>query len=102
MPRPARITPNRHWHTTIPEELAARVDLLLYSEVDNGVPRGAIQELVVGLLRAFFEEKSLDLHTLLRDLPAGEHLIRGKIGTLSALLTWYNSHNHLSITKDPS
>ena len=102
MPRPKRITPNRHWHTTIPEDLAARVDFLLYSELESGVPRGAIQELVVGLLQAFFDNKQFDLNVLLPLDMAKDSVVSAKIGTIAKFITWFNSHNHLRKVDDPS
>lgn len=85
MPRRKAITPNRHIHTTIPADLGLRLDLLLFSEGQDRVPTGAYQELLVRLLRQFFEEKELDLAPFLHSLP-GDQIVRGKPVTLSLLI----------------
>ena len=85
MPRQPSITPNRHFHTTIPADLGVRLDLLLYSESLGRVPYGAYQELLIRLLRQFFEEKEFDLAPFLGSLP-GDCIVRAKAGTLSSLI----------------
>ena len=85
MPRPKSITPNRHFHTTLPADLGLRLELLLYSESLGRVPYGAYQELLIQLLRRFFEEKEFDLAPFLGSLP-GDSIIRGKPIVLSSLI----------------
>lgn len=86
MPRRKAITPNRHIHTTVPADLGLKMDLFLFSEVEARVPQGAVQELLVRLLRQFFDEKEIDLAPFLGTLP-GEAIIRGRSSTLSSLIT---------------
>lgn len=55
MARPANILRPVHLHTTIPEDLRARMDLHLYSEVEKRVPMGAYQQFICGLVKDFFD-----------------------------------------------
>ena len=64
MPRKAAITPNRHLHTTIPADLAARLDLFLWSEVEGRVPQGAYQSFICDAIRVFFETRTVDMGKL--------------------------------------
>jgi hypothetical protein len=61
MPRKAAITPNKHLHTTIPADLAARLDLYLWSEVEGRVPQGAYQQFICVAIQKFFSERSIDI-----------------------------------------
>lgn len=53
--RPVKLT------TTLPEDLRARLDLLLYSEAENRVPKGAIQEFLVERIREYFSPATYSL-----------------------------------------
>ena len=89
MPRPKSVIPNRRFSTTIPEVLATRLDLHLYSDLTGQHTRGprpgaALQKLIIDLLLRFFEEKELDLAPFCGTMP-GEHIIRGTPAALRAL-----------------
>jgi hypothetical protein len=56
MPRKAAIVPNRHLHTTLPEHLAARLELFLWSEVEGKVPQGAYQAFISARIVEFFDK----------------------------------------------
>ena len=43
-------------HTTIPEDIRAKMDVYLYSDVEGRVPKGAYQEFLVGLVMEFFNK----------------------------------------------
>ena len=88
MSRKPAIIPNRHWHTTVPKDLADRVDLLLFSDSEGRVPQGSLQSFLTRLVREFFSTRQLDLAPFLSSLP-GEHVISGSDRTLSKLI------NHL-------
>lgn len=85
MPRKAAVTPNRDIHVWLPADLKTRAELLLYSEVEGRVPKGAWQGLITKLLREYFDHKPLDLSPFLDAMP-GVHVITGPVHTLSALL----------------
>ena len=47
------------FHASLPEDLKARLDLHLYSEIEGCIPRGALSNLMAQLVREFFEPKPL-------------------------------------------
>jgi hypothetical protein len=72
--RPIKLT------TTIRESLRVRLDLYLYSEVESRVPKGAYQQFLEGLIREFFDSRSMDL------APFGlEGSVKGSERTISLL-----------------
>ena len=61
MARPPSSIPMVRQNLTIPAEMAARIDLLLFSELEGRVPQGAYQTFFTRLLREYFESNELDL-----------------------------------------
>jgi hypothetical protein len=55
MPQPNIIRPTK-LTMHIPEDVRARMDLFLWSEVEQRVPKGAYQQFIVRLINRFFEE----------------------------------------------
>ena len=55
MPRRLLITRPTSLHITLPEDLRARLDLHLWSDLEQRVPMGAYQRLIVGLLKEYFD-----------------------------------------------
>ena len=51
MPRPRKAVRSIEKNISIPEDVVARIDLELWSELEEKVPFGAWQRLVTGLLR---------------------------------------------------
>lgn len=92
MPRRAAITPNRSFHTTLPEDLAARLELALYSPVEGCVPRGAYQDWLCARIREWFDDKTLDLSPFIGELP-GVHVVKGSPATLKVLLQTLNKES---------
>ncbi len=90
MPRKPAVTPNKHLHTTIPADLAARLDILLWSELENRVPQGAYQEFICNAIRDFFNKRTIDLAPYLPEATPGQHMITGTPNTLRLLLTVLN------------
>ena len=84
MPRPAAITPNKSLHTTLNADLAAKLDLLLYSEVEQRVPKGAYQEFLQARIQEYFSTRRIYLATLIPGMP-GEHIISGTPAALAVL-----------------
>lgn len=54
MPRPRNAIKSIEKNISIPEDLVARVELELWSELEGKVPFGAWKELIVRLLREHF------------------------------------------------
>lgn len=50
MPRPRKIDRPHRLQVNIPESIASKVQLELYSEIEGRVPVGATSDLVTGLL----------------------------------------------------
>lgn len=46
-----------HVHTTLPEDLWAKVHMHLYSDLEGKVPKGAFQSLMIRLLNDFLNQK---------------------------------------------
>ena len=76
MARPRSINPSRPLCVHLDEELCARLDLTLFSEVERRVPVGAYQRFFNGRLRELFASESLDLSPYVGALP-GEQTVRG-------------------------
>jgi len=53
MPRPPNIQRPVHLKTSFPEDLRTWLDLHLWSETEQRVPRGAYQRLIVQLIREY-------------------------------------------------
>lgn len=86
MPAPKNIIPSASLHLHIPEDLKARLDLELFSEVEGRVPKGAYQRLVVSLLRRHFEARPLDLASLRQSIPPGTYIIQAPSHILTKLI----------------
>lgn len=56
-----KVEPSIQLCVMLPETLRARLDLLLFSELEGRVPKGKHQEFFVARLREFFEWGRLDL-----------------------------------------
>lgn len=81
--RPA-LSPTRALNTTLDEGLLAKVDLVLYSEVEQRVPKGAYQRFLSKLIRRFFEWRELDLAPYVGALP-GTYVITASPETIDVL-----------------
>lgn len=53
MPRPPNAIPPREIHVNMPENIAARLDRLLWSELENRVPYGARSGLINTLVENY-------------------------------------------------
>lgn len=86
MPRKPAIEPNFELHTTLPARLAARVELLLFSEAEGRVPRGAWQKFLVERLTEYFHHRRVDVGVLI-NRPPGDVLIEGNDHSINQLIT---------------
>lgn len=57
MGRPKHIIPHVRREMSLPADLLAKVDILLYSELEGKVPQGRFAELVANLLKAWLERQ---------------------------------------------
>lgn len=78
--RPIKLT------TTIPEDLRTKLDLFLFSHVEQRIPKGAYQEFICSRIREYFSNTSLDLSEVRPVLfPPGKGAVRGMPETLALL-----------------
>jgi len=85
MPRKAALVANKHIHTTVPYDLAARFELTIFSEVEGRVPQGAYQAFVIEAIRDKLDNQSIDLAPFLGTMP-GECVVRGRPETIRKLV----------------
>lgn len=78
--RPIKLT------TNLPEDIRARLDLHLFSEVEGRVPKGAYSVFLIDRIRDFFDSTSIDLHTYFPHLPEGDYVLRGPVETVGKLI----------------
>lgn len=86
MPRSPAIIPNRNIHTTLPAELATRLELYLWSESEGRVPRGAMQDFLIQRIQEFFAARTIDLSPYLASLP-GEVIVSGSDAAILRLVS---------------
>ena len=85
--RPANIIRPSKLTTTLPEDLRAKLDLHLWSELEQRVPVGAYQRFLVERIVEYFNSTSLDIGEYLglptsawvRGTPAAIELLRNKL-----------------------
>ena len=56
--RPKNIVPSKEWSIRVPQDIAARVEMELYSAIDHGVPYGKKSELITELLRQWLKTQT--------------------------------------------
>ena len=83
MSRPSKIIRPVRVHTTFPEDLLARLDLFLWSPLENRLPLGARQKFLVERTQEYFDSASLDV-SLYRTV-AGNPIIRGSSEAIEAV-----------------
>ncbi len=84
MPRPKNITPSRAINTHLDESLMARLDIHLFSDLEQTVPKGAYQRFFNERLREFFSTKRLDLAPYCSTQP-GVAVVSGSEPAIEAL-----------------
>ena len=82
--RKPNVEPTSSINLHLPETLRARLDLILFSELEGRVPKGAYLRFFSARLVEFFAHRTLDLAPYLNALQ-GVHVVSGKPETLAAL-----------------
>ena len=85
--RPTKIT------LKLPESVRDRLYLFLYSEVEERIPQGAIQEFFMAQIREYFDHRSIDLATLVPGVPSGVFAVSGTAASLKVLIDHLNKDN---------
>lgn len=84
MPRRPNLDRPTRLELKLPESVRARLDLLLFSELEGRVPLGAYQEFFLARLREHFDSRRLDLAPYLNCEP-GLHIITASPQTVTRL-----------------
>lgn len=88
MPRRKNVLRPKEFHATIPEDMKAKLDLALFSDVEGRIPFGAQQAFLLEAIRIRYEWIGLDLGLLLPHLfPLGTS-IRGPRTVMDSLRTF--------------
>ena len=75
--RRPNIEPSVATNLHLPETVRARLDLILFSELEGRVPKGAYQRFFLERLQEFFTTKSADLSALL-GLAPGSCIVKAR------------------------
>lgn len=84
MPPKAKITPNKHIHTTLDAALYDKIEGYLFSELEGRVPKGAMQAFLTRQIQEFFSHRELDLAPFVGSMPT-EFVVRGTQASIEAL-----------------
>jgi hypothetical protein len=84
MSRPPNIIPSVDLHVTLPQDLKQKLDLMLFSEVEQRIPKGAYQQFFCARLREWMELRNLDLAPWSGGAP-GEWVLKGRKEALAWL-----------------
>ena len=76
MARTPSLERSQSLHLKLKEDVLARVDVALYSELERRVPHGAYQKFFTSLVLKFFSDKKLDLAPFTGKLP-GIDVVQG-------------------------
>jgi hypothetical protein len=82
--RKPNVEPSHSLHLALPQSLKVPLDLFLFSEAEQRVPKGAYMSFFSQRIVEFFASRALDLSPYTGSLP-GEHIVRGSPETLAAL-----------------
>lgn len=85
----ASVATNLH----LPESLRTRLDLILFSELEGRVPKGAYQKFFMERLSEYFSTRTADLSAAV-GAPPGTHFVRAKPDTILALAASLRSQDH--------
>lgn len=88
--RPSPIRPTL-LHVSLPEDIRGRLDLHLFSPLEQRVPKGAYQTFFIERILDFFKTRRLDLS--LYGLPPG-YFVRGPIEMVTALEELLRAKGH--------
>ena len=87
--RRPNVEPSIATNLHLPETVRTRLDLLLFSDLEGRVPKGAYQRFFLERLQEFFTTKSADLSTGL-GLAPGSCIVKGNPEALLFLKSHFN------------
>lgn len=89
MPRPRNLIPSSSLHMHMREDLLARLKLVLFSEVEQRIPQGALSDFFEARVKEYFDSRRLDLAPWTGAAP-GSFIIQGPPEAITALLAHLN------------
>ena len=84
--RPIKLT------TTLPEDIRVKLDLHLFSDLEDRVPKGAYQKFLIERIQEFFDSRPLDVGSLC-GLPSSA-VVRGSPATIQFLETCLTTNDY--------
>ena len=90
--RRPNIEPSVATNLHLPESIRTRLDLVLFSELEGRVPKGAYQRFFLERLQEFFTTKTVDLSAVL-GLPPGHGLVKMRPEAIPALLAHFSKES---------
>jgi hypothetical protein len=87
--RRPNIEPSVATNLHLPESIRTQIDLILYSTLEQRVPKGAYQRFFLERLQEFFSTQALDLSAPL-GLPPGQGIIKCRPEARTALLAHFS------------
>ena len=90
--RRPNIEPSIATNLHLPESMRTRLDLVLFSELEGRVPKGAYQRFFLERLQEFFGTKALDLSAPL-GLPPGHGIIKCRPEAHAALISHFSQES---------
>lgn len=85
MPKPINADPGIKVTTMIPLSMKARIDLHLFSELEQGIPSGSLARFVKLRVTEFFDSEALDLAPYIAGIMPGSLSVRGTPAAVAAL-----------------
>lgn len=90
--RRPNVEPSIATNLHLPETVRTRLDLILYSEVEQRVPKGAYQRFFLERLQEFFTTKSMDISAHI-GLAPGSCVVKAKPDALLFLETYFKKES---------
>lgn len=83
--RPRKVIPSTPLTVRLPMDLKAKIDLVLFSEVEGRIPQGAHQEFFTTMIKEFLASETLDLAIFIPHTQPGTAVVRGPVETIQQL-----------------
>ena len=91
MGRPANVIPPTKLTTSIPQDVRVKLDLHLFSEIENRIPTGAYQRFIIERVQEFFSHRRLDVSEAF-GAPKGSMIISGPADAILHIYNLISAH----------
>lgn len=85
MPRQRNLIPSTRIKFSLPEDTRARLDLHLWSDLEQRIPQGAYMAFLGERIREFFDSERLDIAPWTRGVDPGTFIVSGSPAAIAAL-----------------